>query len=441
MNAAAYPRPITAWAMVALLTLAYIFSFVDRYILGLLVEPIKADLHLSDAQMGLLLGLAFGLFYATIGLPLGWLVDRARRTWIVAAGVTIWSLATAGSGLIQGYAGLFAARMAVGVGEAALSPSAMSMIADSFPPERRGKPVGVYSAALSLGAGLASLIGAAVLTWAKQTQHIALPLVGLIRPWQFAFLAVGLPGLLIAIGFLIIPEPGRRSRGGGPAALDFTNALSLVARQWGAFGGMTLLVCVMTIVAYSQGFNPAAFARTFGWDARDYALVNGIIILFVGPATVYVAGLVIDRWRAAGRHDAAFRLLGIGFVGMLPTSSSALYMPSPVLAFMMLALSSISIGMVTAAGVVALLDILPANARGTIVALYYMAISIAGLLLGPPIVGLLSTHVFGETQLRAAIAFMPLLFGTLPLLLLPRIGAAYRRCLSATMSDASLDRD
>lgn len=425
-----YPSARIAWTMVALLTLAYVFSFVDRYILGLLIEPIKADLHFSDEKIGYLLGPAFALFYATIGVPLGWLADRARRTWIVAAGITLWSLATAASGLARGFGGLFVARMSVGVGEATLSPSAMSMISDSFPPEKRGTPIGIYSAALSLGAGIASLIGAAVLGWAKVSAGMTLPLLGAVKPWQFAFLAVGLPGLLIAIGFLLIPEPPRRRGRGNTQAAGFGDTLALVARHIGAFGGMTSLVAVMTIIAYSQGFNPAAFARTFGWEAKDYALVNGIMILILGPVTVYGAGAAIDRWRKNGTEDAAFRMLVIGFIIMLPTSAVPLFMPAPWMAFAVLGISTIAIGTVTAAGIIALLDITPGAARATIVSLYYMMISIAGLGLGPTTVGLLSTRIFGEAQLRAAVGAVPLLYGLVPLICLPLIAQAYRAQLA-----------
>ena len=117
-----YPSPAYAWYMVILLTIAYVFSFVDRYVLGLLIEPIKADLELTDTQIGLLLGPAFAIFYATMGLPLGWLADRKRRTWIVGFGVALWSAATAASGLAKNFTHMFLARMSIGVGEATLSP-------------------------------------------------------------------------------------------------------------------------------------------------------------------------------------------------------------------------------------------------------------------------------------------------------------------------------
>lgn len=427
----AYPRSATAWTMVVLLTLAYILSYVDRAILGLLVQPIKADLHISDEQVGYLIGWAFGLFYATIGLPLGWLADRQRRTWIVSAGVALWSIATVVSGMARSFSHLFLARMGVGVGEATLSPCAMSLIADSFPPEKRGKPVGLYSAALALGAGIASLIGAAVLGMTKSGADVMLPLFGAVRPWQFALIIVGLPGLLLAPLFLFLPEPARQTAAGSTPRSGFGDALATVGRNIGSLGGVTLLVGVMTTIAYSQQFNAAAFARTYGWEAADFAKVNGVINLIIGPLTVIGIGTLADRWRKAGRKDAAFRLLAIGFVPMLPFSALPLFMPTPALAFTMLALSSVCIGTVTAAGIIALLDIAPANVRGQIVALYYMAISISGLGLGPPTVGILSTRVFGEEHLRSAVAAIPILYGLIPLLLLPLITRAYARALEA----------
>jgi MFS family permease len=425
----AYPSPVRGWALTGLLTLAYILSYVDRSILGLLIQPIKADLHITDEQVGLLIGLAFGLFYATIGVPLGWLADRARRTWIVAGGIALWSAATIGSGMVSGFAHLFGARMAVGVGEATLSPCAMSLIGDSFPPERRGKPVGVYSAALALGAGIASLIGAAVLGMSKGDATMTLPLFGELRPWQFAFVVVGLPGFILAPLFLLVAEP-KRMTPAGTAPPKLGEGFAYTGRHFGALGGVTLLAMVMTTIAYSQQFNAAAFARTFAWEAKDYAKVNGLINLVVGPITVIGVGTLADWWRKRGQADAPFRLLVVGFLLMIPASTVPLFLPSPTLAFAALALSSVGIGTVTSAAIIALLDVTPGAMRGQVVAVYYMAISISGLLLGPTTVGTLSTRVFGEANLRSAVALIPIIYGVIPMLLIPAIARAYRRRLA-----------
>ncbi|MGH8237396.1 MAG: MFS transporter, partial [Steroidobacteraceae bacterium] len=159
----AWPPPARAWWTVAVLTFTYIISFVDRTILGLLIEPIKVELSLNDTQIGLVQGMAFGLFYAVMGLPLGWLADRTSRRGLIAVGAALWCAATAACGLASSFVQLFLARIAVGVGEAALSPAAMSIISDSFPKERRAVPIGVYAAAAALGAGLALIVGGTVI--------------------------------------------------------------------------------------------------------------------------------------------------------------------------------------------------------------------------------------------------------------------------------------
>jgi len=179
-------------------------------------------------------------------------------------------------------------------------------------------------------------------------------------------------------------------------------------------------------VAYSQQFNAAAFTRSYGWPAKDFLKINGMINLIIGPITVIGIGALADYWRKRGQIDAPLRLLVLGYLVMLPASTAAMLMPTPVIAFAVLALSSVGIGTVTSAAIIALLDITPSAVRGQIVALYYMAISISGLLLGPTTVGYLSTRVYGEANLKLAIATVPLLFGIIPLLLMPIITKTYR---------------
>lgn len=422
-----------AWFTVVLLTVAYVFSFVDRYILGLLVEPIKADLGLSDTQIGLLLGPAFALFYTTMGLPLGWLADRARRSWIVSAGIAIWSLATAACGLARGFAQLFLARVTVGVGEATLAPCALSMIADSFPEERRGKPVAFYSAALSFGAGIASLVGASVLAWSKSVPAIELPLVGTVTAWQFAFIAVGLPGIPLAVMMFFLREPPRRDLAhlgsGGPASLG--DALRYVLTRRQLFGGFVATVCVMTTVAYSQGWLPAMFARTWGWSAQQYALYNGMAILLLGPATNNAAGWVSDRMVAAGRRDAPLRMVIFGLLLLVPTGAIAPLMPNAWAAFAVYQLNTVGIATLSATAPTALLNITPGEIRGQVVALYLIVISVAGLLLGPTSIGLLNDYLLGEHNIRYSAALVPLLFGLPVMLTLAPTTRRYRQELLA----------
>ncbi|MAF82786.1 MAG: MFS transporter [Gammaproteobacteria bacterium] len=408
-----YPASGYAWYTVAMLTVAYIFSFIDRYILGLLVEPIKADMALTDTEIGLLLGPAFALFYTTMGLPLGWLADRARRTWIVAAGIAIWSIATAACGMAKNFLQLFSARVAVGVGEATLSPCALSMIADSFPPERRGKPVAFYSAALSVGAAIASLTGASVLIWSKSIDMVSLPILGNIAPWQLAFIVVGTPGIVIALLMLTIREPVRTDRKSlsGSTGSGFRDALRHIADRRRTFGGFTAIVCVMTVVAYSQGWMPAMFARTWGWEPERYALVNGIILLILGPLSVNLAGWSSDKLYARGHHDAPLLIVIIGVCILVPTGALIPLMPTAWAAIIVTAFNTTGIAILSATAPTVLLNITPGEVRGQIIAMYFIAISITGLLIGPTAIGLLNDYVFGENGIRYSAALVPLLIG------------------------------
>lgn len=398
------------WLTVGLLTVAYIFSFIDRYVLGLLIEPIKADLDLTDTQIGLLLGPAFAIFYATMGLPLGWLADRKNRVKIVAVGIAVWSIATAASGLARNFTHLFVARMSIGVGEATLSPCAMSIISDSFPPEKRSRPIAVYTMALSVGAGFASLLGAGVLTWAKSGGSITLPGVGELVPWQATFFIVGLPGLILSVLFFLLREP---ARSGGPSATggSLPDMLKHVLVRWRLYGGFVSVFCFMTIVAYSQSWGAALFERTWGWETSYYASINGLLLIICGPTAVLSAGWLCDHWIAQGRRDAALKIALFGVFATVLTGALFPLMPSAPLAMGVFAFNNMGIGLTSAMGVTALLRIAPAPIKAQTVALYYMVISMAGLFLGPTAVALLNDYVFGVEGIRYSMAAIPIIFG------------------------------
>ncbi|MXY51203.1 MAG: MFS transporter [Gammaproteobacteria bacterium] len=428
----AYPRPARAWYMVSLLTIAYVVSFVDRNILGLLIDPIKADLELSDFQIGLLLGPAFAIFYATMGLPLGYLADRKRRTWIVAAGITLWSAATALSGLARNFGQLFVARMSVGVGEATLSPCAMSLISDSYPEERRGKPIAFYSSAISLGMGLASLLGAAVLAWVGSGNTIDWPLLGPLAGWQTAFLVVGLPGVVLGALFLFVREPQRiDTAAGGHLGHMFAH----VARHGAVFATFLSVFCVMTIIAYSHGWLAVTFARTWGWSVEEFALANGIALVIVGPLSVNLAGALSDRFTSRGHRDAPMRIALYGLALGVPPCVIGPLLDNAWAAFSLLTLGNAGLAFVTATSVTALLPIAPPRIRAQVVAFYYMAISLAGLMLGPTLVGALNDMVFGVDGVRYSVALLPLLFGGPVLALAPVTLRLYRRALEQDIGE------
>jgi MFS family permease len=401
--------------MVVLLTVAYVFSFVDRYILGLLVEPIKADLGLSDTQMGLLLGPAFAVLYASAGLPLGWLADRYRRTTIVGIGVALWSLATAASALARNFWHLFTARVGVGVGEATLAPCALSMISDSFPPEQRGRPVAFYTAAQSLGAGLAALGGAAVLGWANSVQQISLPLVGIVTAWQFTFVVVGLPGLVVAAMLLLLREPPRQSSSPGITGASMPETLRFVAARWPTYLSFVAFPIVMTTVAYSQNWYAALYMRTWDWSIERFALWSGLALVIIGPITVNVAGWISDKLFSQGRRDGPMLVMLTGTALLVVMGIVSPLMPSGELAYAVWLLNLAGMSIVSASAPIAMLNVAPGRMRGQFSALFYMITSLSGMLIGPVAVGLLTDNVFGEAGIRYAAATVPAVIG-LPVL-------------------------
>lgn len=209
------PAPVStarAWSALAVLMLAYTVSFVDRTILSLLIPPIQRDLGISDTQVSLLAGFAFAIFYTLMGIPLGRIADRYNRRNLIAVGITVWCLMTAACGLARTYWELFLARVGVGIGEAALSPAAYSMISDLFPRDQLGRAIAIYSIGLPIGSGVALLIGALVVGMVANVPPITLPLVGTLYAWQLTFLLVGLPGLIVALLVLALREPQRRDQ-------------------------------------------------------------------------------------------------------------------------------------------------------------------------------------------------------------------------------------
>ena len=415
-----YPSAATGWFIVIMLTIAYIFSFVDRYILGLLIEPIKAEFDLSDRSIGWLLS-AFTLIYGFVGIFMGWLIDRGKRVWIVSIGIALWSAATIATGTAKNFVMLFAARMGVGVGEATLSPAAFSIIGDSFPTERRGKPIAFYSAALPLGAGIASLLSGAIIAWTAASGNQTLPLFGELSPWRFTMIVVGLPGILLALFFLFIKEPARRPVAASPdiiAGSGFRDAMKYIWDNKLLYFGFLSIIGTMTAIAYSQAFLAPTFERTWDWSPQKFAFAYGIAMLVIGPVNMMAIGAISDWWTKKGVKDASLRLLYIGFLILIPTAALPFFMPSGELAFAILCLNIVGIGIVTTIGVTALLVITPAQIRGQIVALYYLAISWFGSL-GPIAVGELSSGVFGEDNLQYALAAVPILFAIVPILLMP----------------------
>lgn len=196
-----------SWYVLSILVVVYVMNFVDRQILSILANDIKADLDITDAHLGFLYGTAFGVFYALFGIPLGKLADSWNRTRLLSAGLALWSLMTAASGFAKDGTQMTVARFGVGIGEAAASPTAYSLISDWFPKERRATALSIYASGLYIGGGLSLFLGSEISNWWNTTYPVDAPMG--LRGWQAAFVAVGIPGVLLALWVATLREPVR----------------------------------------------------------------------------------------------------------------------------------------------------------------------------------------------------------------------------------------
>jgi MFS family permease len=350
-----------AWT-VPLLVAASACSFIDRQILSLLVEPIKADLQLTDTGVSLLLGLAFVAIYAIAGPPLGWLIDRTRRWRVVGAGVLAWSLFTAGGAMAGSYAQLFLMRMGVGIGEATLNPAAYSLISDTVPPAKRGLAISLFGLGVYVGAGLALVIGGQVIGLLTAHGAFHLPLLGVVRPWQASFLVVGALGLPVALAAFLMPEPTRRNSADTPPPL--AEVLQFLARRWRVLGGLAVAWATVFMAGYSVGAWFAAFmSRTYGWPPVSVGLAFGGIVVIFGSGGAILGGLLSDRFgnrTSAGRLQvvAAMTAFSIPFAAAFPLFAS------PAVALACAGLFTFGQAGAASAIPAVLQDILPSHMRG-----------------------------------------------------------------------------
>ena len=299
----AFPKPGYAWYVVGVLTLVYIFSFIDRQILNLLVRPIRRDLGITDFQMSLLMGFTFALFYTFFGIPLGRLADSRSRRTIIAAGFTVWSMMTAACGLAKNFLQMLLLRMGVGVGEAALSPAAYSIITDYFPPKRRATAISVYSMGIYIGSGIAFIVGGIVAGVASAQETWYLPLVGATRPWQVVFFIVGLPGVLLALLMYTVREPVRRgirlrqtSYGKTSVArVPLRDVIGYLGRNWTTFLCHNVGFALLSFSSYgSSAWIPTFFVRNHGWTESRAGQVYGWIIAIASTLGVVAGGRLAD---------------------------------------------------------------------------------------------------------------------------------------------------
>lgn len=384
-----------AWYVVLVLMICNTLSFIDRQILSLLVGPIKQDLGISDTRIGLLQGLAFAVFYTLLGLPMGRIADQRSRRSLIAAGVFFWSVMTALCAVARSYWSLFLARLGVGVGEATLGPSAFSLIADYFPRERLGKSLSVYSAGIFIGAGLALIVGGAVVSAVSGMPAVTIPVFGTIASWRLTFLLVGLPGLLVGLLVYTVREPLRRNllRGadGQVSRLSLREVVGQVALRWRSVVGVSTGISFQAMCNYAlQAWAPTFFIRVFGWGPRQAGLTLGVMILTMGIFGMYVGGTLCDRWQRQRVNEAPLKVAVISTICAGIFFSLAMSVQEPAWTVPALAPALFFLAMPVGSSYAALQLIFPNQLRGQVSALLLFTINIGGLIMGPWLVGALN---------------------------------------------------
>lgn len=353
--------------VLGMLLLVYTFNFIDRQILGILAGPIKAELGLSDSQLGLLGGIAFAALYSTLAIPLAMLADRTSRTWVITGSLALWSGFTALCGMATSFWQLFAARLGVGVGEAGGVAPSYAVIAEYFPPEERARAMSVYSLGIPLGAAIGVLFGGYVAATVD---------------WRAAFIVIGLLGVLIAPIFrLVVHEPKRAAAKSSDATSDEASTRSvfsvLVAKK--SFWLLALGAASSSMLGYGLAFwFPQLLQRSFGLNLVETSQFYGALLLIGGVIGMLAGGALADRLGQRDRANYA-RLPAIAFLFAVPLFAGGIISGSVAFAFALFllpqALAYIWLGPV----ITAVQHLVPAPMRATASASFLLINNLVGI--------------------------------------------------------------
>ncbi|HUJ75921.1 MAG TPA: MFS transporter, partial [bacterium] len=330
---------------------------------------------------------------------------------VIGCGILAWSLMTAACGLAGNFWHLFLARIGVGAGEAALLPGATSILADYFPPARRGMALGVFSAGIFLGSGIALIVGGLLIRVLEGVQ-VSWPLLGPLHAWQVVFVAVGLPGVLVALLMLTVAEPPRL--GIQPSAMAGTRRgvpLAIVARYF--HRNATTVTCHalgFTLLAFASyagtAWIPTLFIRAHGWTATQVGVRFGIVALLVGPLGSVAGGWLADRIESRGDRNGKFKVGLLSALGVAVTAVGYPLAHSASLSFALLIPFLFFVSFVWALAPASLQEIMPNQMRGLATALYTGFLNLVGLGLGPTSVAVVADYLLpvrGRLDLAMAI--------------------------------------
>lgn len=438
-----YPRAPVAWYATVILAILYWLSILDRFIISLLVDPIKSDLNITDTQFAFLNGGIFAITFAVFGLIAGAMADRANRRNLIFACVSIWSLATAACGLASSYIQMLVARMGVATGEAGLNPNATSMIADLFPRNKLTSAMAVYALGSSLGAGCAYLLGGTIIEMVSDSPTVTWPFIGEIRAWQAVFFIVGIPGVLFSLILFTVPEPTRRNLARKPVSSGYWKNLtrsyaelfSFIRTRWRFFVCHYLGFGLASLSVVGNGvWYPAHMSRQFDWSAGTIGLVFGVTLVVAGFTSKFICGYFVDKLFQKGYKDAQLRWFSGCLILAAPACAIATTSESPVVFIGGLSIFLVAISaMVTCAGA-ALNLVTPNELRGSGMAVFSILSSLIGAAGGPMIIAWISDGVLGGNAIGQSMAIVAMVFCPLAAVVLMKGLGAMREAVSEAES-------
>ena len=381
-------RRRTAYVTLGMLMVVNVMSQLDRQIMSVLIEPIRKEFGFSDTESGIVMGLAFAVFYTLAGLPLGRLADRANRKNLIVAVLSFWSMATAACGLARGFWTLFMARVCVGIGEAGSAPAAQSILAESFPRERIGRALSTYQTAIPLGI----FVGVAGGGWLADQFD-----------WRQVFMMVGLPGVVVAaVAFFVLREPERGAQEVLPPVLQ-------VLRQLLAMPSIKQLMLASSIqtmtLAATASFNFAFMMRVHELSSSQAGLLIGAMTFAAGGLGTYLGGAIGDR---LAQRDPRWRVgcLGVGAVLSVPFTVAAYLIDDLSLTLVLLTVGMIGSYMYAGATHACAQSLVGARMRAMTAASMLFVMNLFGYGGGPVVAGIMSDVFGGEDALRYSLAVM-----------------------------------
>lgn len=385
-----------AWYVVAVLLLLNVSSFIDRQVLFLLTTPIQADFGLTDTQVSLVQGPAFAFTFAFSVFIIGRLADRWSRTAIIAWGVAFWSVMCTATGVANTYGQLVATRVGVGAGEATLSPTAATLIADYFPPERLATAMSVFTSGVFFGSGLAYFIGGTVIELVS-SQSWSLPVVGEIRPWQRVFIAVGLPGFLLALLTLTIREPRRSQAREAMPTFTLGDVIAWFRRHGLAYTTFGTGISLYSVVNFgTAAWFPAYFERVHEWSPGRIGLLMGGATAIFGVIGVIAGGRFADHLKERGRPTSNLQVLILSAVISAAVALPLYLTKSEPVLLSALVITNIVAAAPFGAAAAAMQEMSPRAMRGIAAAVLVFLLNFVGFGLGPPSVALVTDNVFRD---------------------------------------------